>query len=290
VWKYGSAPGGVYLLDKVAGITSRKAARAVAEANGFRKYGHCGTLDPDATGLLVVIMGKATRLASYISGGTKRYSFDLVTGVSTDTLDMSGRVLEEIDSSHLSTSDVVKALADFTGTFPQKVPVFSAVRVGGSRGYKLARQGETPDMPEKTVTVCNWKHGELEGCRIALEATVSQGTYVRALARDIGNVLGTCAVADNIRRTAAGLFSVTEASESTGSEQAMLSMAEAMRGYPGKVVSDSVAEGIAHGNPFAWEVSGTATALNSRGELLAVGVGDGAVFQPRVVLVDEVSP
>ena len=289
MWKHSSASGGVYLLDKAAGITSRKAARAVAEANGFRKYGHCGTLDPDATGLLVVILGRATRLASYISGSTKRYSFDLVTGVSTDTLDMSGRVLEEVDSSHLSSSDVVKALADFTGTFLQRVPIFSAVRVGGSRGYKLARQGEAPDMPERTVTAGNWEHGMLEAGRITLEVTVSQGTYVRALARDIGSALGICAVADNIRRTVAGLFSVAEASTSTDSEQALLSMAEAMRGYPGKVVSDYVAQGIAHGNPFPWKVEGTATALNSRGELLAVGVGDGAVFQPRVVLTNEVS-
>jgi tRNA pseudouridine55 synthase len=289
VLKPGSASGGVYLLDKAAGITSRKAARAVAEANGFRKYGHCGTLDPDATGLLVVILGKATRLASYISGSTKRYSFDLVTGVSTDTLDLSGRVLEEVDSSHLSTSDVVKALEEFTGIFSQKVPVFSAVRVGGSRGYKLARQGETPEMPERTVTASDWKHGSLEDGRITLEVTVSQGTYVRALARDIGMVLGVFAVADSIRRTVAGLFSVTMASKNTCSEQAMLSMAEAMRGYPGKLVPDSVAEGILHGNPFPWEVVGTATALNSRGELLAVGVGDGSVFQPRVVLVDEVT-
>lgn len=283
----GSASGGVYLLDKAAGITSRKAAKAVAKANGFRKYGHCGTLDPDATGLLVVILGKATRLASYISGSTKRYSFDLVTGVSTDTLDMSGRVLEEVDSSHLSTLDVVSVLADFTGTFPQKVPVFSAVRVGGNRGYKLARQGETPDMPVREVTAGSWEHGELEDGRITLEVTVSQGTYVRALARDIGKALGTFAVADRIRRTVAGLFSVTEASKDNCSEQAMLSMAEAMRGYPGKLVADSVAEGIVHGNPFPWEVAGTATALNRRGELLAVGVGDGSVFQPKVVLVDE---
>ncbi|MEA3267226.1 MAG: tRNA pseudouridine(55) synthase TruB, partial [Candidatus Fermentibacteria bacterium] len=196
--------GGVYLLDKAAGVTSRRSAMAVAKANGYKKYGHCGTLDPDATGLLVVLLGKATRLAPYISGDTKRYSFDMVTGILTDTLDMSGEILARADCAHISTDDVIAALGKYTGTFLQRVPLFSAVRINGKRGYKLARAGETPEMPERTVSVSDWSLGELSENRIALEVTVSSGTYVRALARDIGAAMGIPAIADNIRRTMAG--------------------------------------------------------------------------------------
>lgn len=280
--------GGVYLLDKPAGVTSRLAARAVAKANGYKKYGHCGTLDPDATGLLVVILGKATRLAPYISGEKKRYSFDMVTGVLTDTLDMSGEVLREADCSHLTTDDVVAKLPEFTGTFLQKVPLFSAVRVDGKRGYKLARAGKTPEMPEKTVTVTDWEFGELSNNRISLEVTVSTGTYIRALARDIGEALNIPAVADNIRRTMAGAFSITEASELNDHKESFLSMVKAMREYPQITVNASQAQGICHGNPFPAQIKGIALAVDMSGNLLAVGIGDGKIFQPKVVMASEV--
>ncbi|MCK5130838.1 MAG: tRNA pseudouridine(55) synthase TruB [Candidatus Sabulitectum sp.] len=280
--------GGVYLLDKAAGVTSRRAAMAVAKANGFKKYGHCGTLDPDATGLLVVILGKATRLASYISGDTKRYSFDLVAGVLTDTLDMSGEIFKEADCSHLTTEDVVARLPEFTGTFQQRVPLFSAVRINGKRGYKLAREGETPEMPERNVTVTDWKSGELLDNRIPLEVTVSAGTYIRALARDIGEALNIPAVADCIRRTMAGSFSISEASELYNHKGSLLSMVEAMRGYPQIRVTPSQAHGVFHGNPFPAQIKGTAVAVDATGNLLAVGIGDGVLFQPKVVLATEV--
>ncbi len=280
--------GGVYLLDKAAGVTSRHAAGAVARANNFKKYGHCGTLDPDATGLLVVILGKATRLAPYISGDTKRYSFDLVTGILTDTLDLSGKTLEEADCSHLTTHDVASVLPAFTGTFLQKVPLFSAVRVDGKRGYKLARAGENPDMPEREVTVTEWSAGELSGNRMTLEVTVSAGTYIRALARDIGTALNIPAVADNIRRTMAGSFSLTEASKQDCCSESLLTMAEAMRGYPTIEVDAAHFTGILHGNPLNSEVQGTAVAVDPNGNLIAVGIGNGTLFQPKVVLVSEV--
>ncbi|MCK5785323.1 MAG: tRNA pseudouridine(55) synthase TruB [Candidatus Sabulitectum sp.] len=276
--------GGVYLLDKMAGVTSRHAAMAVAKANGFKKYGHCGTLDPDATGLLVVLLGKATRLASYISGDSKRYSFDMVTGIDTDTLDLSGRLLREVDCSDLTTELLVAKLPLFTGSFLQRVPLFSAVRVGGKRGYKLARQGETPEMPERMVTVAGWSSGELKGNRIPLEVTVSTGTYIRALARDIGKSLSISAVADNIRRISAGRFTVDDASTLNDSEGSMLTMAEAMSQYPSVTVTAGTAMGISHGNSFPFENTGTAVALDIHGELLAVGTGDGVTFQPKVVL------
>ena len=276
--------GGVYLLDKMAGVTSRHAAMAVAKANGFKKYGHCGTLDPDATGLLVVLLGKATRLAPYISGDSKRYSFDMVTGIDTDTLDMSGRILREVDCSDLTTDLVVAKLPFFTGSILQRVPLFSAVRVGGKRGYKLARQGETPEMPERMVTVSDWSSGDLAGNRIPLEVTVSTGTYIRALARDIGDSLNIPAVADNIRRTTVGRFTISEASTLNDHKGSMLTMTQAMSQYPSVTATAEIERGISHGNSFPAEISGTAVAVDIHGNLLAVGTSNGVTFQPKVVL------
>ena len=275
--------GAVYLLDKQIGITSRKAASRVAHAQGFKKYGHCGTLDPDATGLLVVLLGKATRLASYISGSTKRYSFQLVTGISTDTLDMSGKVLEQWDTSSVTTAMVQGVLENYTGTFMQKVPAFSAVRVNGKRGYELARQGKTIEMPEREVTVSQWKCGRMSEGRITLEVTVSQGTYIRALCRDIGISLGIPAVADNIRRTRAGVFSVDQAAQIPDSKGALLTMAQALKEYPQIVLSQHDSVRISHGMSVDISATGITVLLNRNGEVAAIAQGFEKEARPLVV-------
>lgn len=278
--------GAVYLLDKQPGITSRKAAYQVAQAQGFKKYGHCGTLDPDATGLLVVLLGKATRLASYISGSTKRYSFSLVTGISTDTLDMSGKVIEKWDTSSVTAEMVQGVLDQFTGTFSQQVPAFSAVRVNGKRGYELARQGKTVEMPQRDVTVSNWTCGEMTDGSITLEATVSGGTYIRALARDIGLALGIPAVADNIRRTRAGIFSVDQAAQIADSRGALLTMAQALKEYPQVILSQSESARISHGMPLGSAASGVTVLLQRDGELAAIAKGTGRELRPVVVFLN----
>ncbi len=275
--------GAVYLLDKQSGITSRKAAAQVAKSFGFTKYGHCGTLDPDASGLLVVLLGKATRLASYIAGETKRYSFQLVTGIMTDTLDMSGEVLEKVDSSSVTSDSVRKALRDFTGTFSQQVPLFSAVRVNGKRGYRLAREGRKPDMPFREVTVSRWKCGKMNNGRISLEATVSSGTYIRALARDIGKAIGIPAVADSIRRTCSGSFSVKQASCNPDSSDSLLSMGEALKSYPALVLSNDDVKRVSHGMSIEAEIEGISVLLNKSGEVAAIGKGLGSEIRPVVV-------
>lgn len=280
--------GAVYLLDKGRGATSRRAAGEAARANGFRKYGHCGTLDPDATGLLVVVLGRATRLAPFISTGTKRYSFTLVTGIGTDTLDMTGEVTERADTTGLTTNMVVEALGGVTGTFQQRVPVFSAVHVDGKRAYSMARKGQSPDMPLRSVTVTDWSHGEMAHGRISLEATVSGGTYVRALARDIGQSLGVPAVADEIRRTAVWNFSIEEASPEPASPHALLDMASAVsRGYPVVPLSREGALRVVHGMPVAGSMTGVAALVGPGGGLLAMGTGNGEDIRPTTVLASK---
>lgn len=262
------------------------ASGKTAEALGFRKYGHCGTLDPDATGLLVVLLGKATRLASFLSGEIKRYSFTVVTGVSTDTLDMSGEVTERADDYHLSIEAVTGALEKLTGNIQQQVPLYSAVRVEGKRGYKLARKGEKPEMPVRTVTVSNWTVHGIEGDRIKLEVTVSAGTYVRALARDIGRIIGVPSAADSIRRVSAGVFSVNEASPGPDTPDSLLSMADAV-GRVMKTVTLTGSESyrIVNGMEVPRGEEGIRALLDTSGRLLAIGSGNGVSIRPSTVLM-----
>lgn len=278
--------GNVYLLDKRRGITSRKASREVAASFGYSRYGHAGTLDPDATGVLVVLLGRATRLSRFLTGQSKRYGFVLRLGKATDTDDNCGKLLSEKPAAHITRADVADLIESrFQGQFEQQVPRFSAVRVDGKRAFVRAREGDSGvDMPSRSVTVTDWEMGTLVDCRMELSVTVSPGTYIRALARDIGECLGTGGIALDIRRTASGEFSVEECSIEPDTGSSLLSMAAAMRGFGRLSLDRESAEILRHGASVPGTISGTAAILDPDGRLIAVGSGNGIVVKPICVL------
>jgi len=278
--------GNVYLLDKRRGITSRKASREVAASFGYSRYGHAGTLDPDATGVLVVLLGGATRLSRFLTGQSKRYSFVLRLGRATDTDDDCGRLLFEKPAAHITSADVTDLIESrFQGLIEQRVPRYSAVRVDGKRAFVTAREGDSGiDMPSRSVTVTDWRIGTLADCRMELSVTVSPGTYIRALARDIGECLETGGIAMDIRRTASGEFSVEECSSEPDTGSSLLSMASAMRGFSSLSLDLEFVERLRHGASVPGAVSGTAAILDPDGRLIAVGSGDGKVVKPICVL------
>ncbi len=277
--------GAAFLLDKEAGMTSRRAAGGVAEAWSFRKYGHAGTLDPEATGLLIVLMGRATRLSRYLTPHDKRYRFGLHLGLTTDTDDDTGRVLERREGAGVTEEELLAECARMTGVLRQRVPAFSAVRVGGRRAHRMARRGERPEMPEREVTVRDWKLLDLSGGRATMEVTVSSGTYVRALARDIGKALGTGGSAFGIRRTAVGPFDVSEASTDPGREGSLLEMTDVLRGYPAIEAGPDEVDRLRDGTRIEAAGSGTAFVTDDRGELVSVGEREEGFFYPRCVLM-----
>jgi tRNA pseudouridine55 synthase len=276
--------GAVYLLDKPEGETSRKSAGRVCRAWGYSKYGHSGTLDPDATGLLIVLMGKATRLSRFLMPFPKRYGFGMRLGIRTDTDDTTGEILERNPVSDVSEEELHSVLRGFTGDFQQRVPEYSAVRVKGRRAYDLARRGLELEMPLREVSARDWKLESIEGEVARLSVTVSSGTYIRALARDIGNELGTGAAAFDIRRTEVGGFSVEEASRDVDSEEALISMASAMRHYPRFEVNDQLRPIVTHGGILPSSMEGIVSLLDGSGRLLAVARGDGGNLKPLCVL------
>lgn len=276
--------GAVYLLDKRAGVTSREAADLVADAWGYGKRGHAGTLDPDATGVLIALLGRATRLSRFVAVHDKTYRFTVRLGVSTDTCDSSGEVISRSSADHVTAEQVEKALAGFTGTFQQRIPRFSAARINGRRAFKAARKGEVLDMPRKEVTATDWVLVGYSPGEAVLEVRVSKGTYVRALARDIGDALGTGGHADSIRRLSVGRFRVEECSESFDDPGALKPMAEAMRGYPSMNLGGIKAVSARHGRALPGQARGYVSLLDKADRLLAIGQGDGTTVKPVCVL------
>ena len=202
------------MIDKPAGMTSHDVVDRVRRSFKTRKVGHAGTLDPDATGVLIVGLGRATRLLAYAQAGPKRYRARARFGITTTTQDASGEVVEVRPAAFLSASDVRLALGSFTGEIEQVPPMVSAVKVGGERLYRKARRGEEVERAPRTVYVARFELTDLEhGARpeATFDIVCSAGTYVRTLIHDLGAALGCGAHLVALRRTEAGGFTEAEA-------------------------------------------------------------------------------
>ncbi len=252
---------GVVLVDKAAGSTSHDVVSRCRRLFGQRRVGHAGTLDPDATGLLVVGLGQATRLLGYVVGLPKSYTAEVVLGVATTTLDSSGEVVGCWDMEGVSLADVRRAAAGLTGDILQVPPMVSALKVGGRRLHQLARQGLEVDRPARAVRVSRFDVGDLirteAGGRRVLSARVdcSSGTYVRSLAADLGQALGGGAHLRFLRRVEVGPFTVEQARAVGSLSVADVLPPTAAVGHLSRLeVDGELAERVSHGAPLSREV------------------------------------
>ncbi len=202
---------GVLVVDKPAGPTSHDVVERVRRALAASRVGHTGTLDPFATGVLPLCVGKATRLARFLSGGDKVYRAAVRLGFATSTDDLTGEPLSEPRPVAADGAAVSRALSTLVGCFDQVPPAFSARHVGGRRAYELARRQQAVAVAATPVTVHSIELLALEGERLQIEVRCSAGTYVRALARDLGERLGTGAHLTALRRTRSGPFDLSQA-------------------------------------------------------------------------------
>ena len=199
------------LVDKDPGKTSHDIVAEVRVALDERHAGHTGTLDPSATGLLVVALGRALKMVPYHEGHDKKYAVTVRLGVRTETDDAAGRVIEERDASGVTRKEVEAVLPRFTGPIRQRPPAFSAVKVDGERAYRLARRGESVELPEREVTISELRLERFEPPLLNLIVRGSKGTYVRSIARDLGEALGCGGSVAELRRLAVGPFRVENA-------------------------------------------------------------------------------
>lgn len=203
---------GLLLIDKASGLTSHDVVQRVRRILMLRKVGHCGTLDPSATGLLAITLGKATRLTRFLIRAPKVYSGAIRFGSATDTYDASGKVTHEGDASNLTDAQILEEMATFVGTFEQAAPPFSAKKTNGVRYYTLARRGEKVPEACKEITIFEFSpRGTLGGDSLAFRLACSSGTYVRSVAHDLGKRVECGAHLESLRRLSVGPLEVAEA-------------------------------------------------------------------------------
>lgn len=276
------------LVDKPAGPTSHDVVAAVRRAFQTRRAGHTGTLDPFATGLLVVLVGRATRLARFLVGMSKDYTGMIRLGVTTATDDLTGETIQASDTwETLDDEAIRRAMESLKGEISQRPPRFSAKQVEGRRAHRRARRGEEFELAPEAVTVHEFRMIARTGADLEVSVSVGSGAYIRALARDLGERLGCGAHLAALRRTRVGPFRVEDAApldqivandvplrppwEAVGHlQQVELSLTERSLVRQGRSIPLPARTGLA--------------ALLESGELVAVGEADGAVCRPVVVL------
>jgi len=204
---------GVILIDKPTGITSFDVIRQLRRITGIRKMGHTGTLDPFASGLLIICIGKATRLAAKIISEDKEYLTTMVLGKKTDTGDLTGKVISERTFDNISTEMIDHLIPEILAINNQIPPRYSALKVNGRKAYELARDNKEFKLESRPVKILNFRFEQLDLPEIIYRTTVSKGTYIRVLSETIGNMLNTDATTSGLRRLKIGCHSVSQAVE-----------------------------------------------------------------------------
>ncbi|MBW6472094.1 MAG: tRNA pseudouridine(55) synthase TruB [Anaerolineaceae bacterium] len=271
---------GVIVIDKPIGMTSHDVVQIVRKGTNIRRAGHTGTLDPRASGVLVVLVGPAVRLSEYVSASDKRYQAVIQLGTTTDTYDADGRVLSttSVDISEKQFDDVLQS---FVGQIEQVPPPYSSVKVKGRHAYDMARNGEEVDLEPRTINVYNLDLLEWAPPEAVIDVYCSSGTYVRSLAHDLGEKLGCGAHLIGLRRTKSGRFTLRdavplrklrEAFENDTWQKLIIPAAEALTDWPAVELTTEQLDIVRHGRRIPAEpgVGTMARAISEEGELIGL--------------------
>ncbi len=288
---------GVLVVDKPIGLTSHDVVQIIRRGTGIRRAGHTGTLDPRASGVLVVLIGPAVRLSEYVSASDKRYQATIRLGSSTDTYDAEGIVTD----SSTSIEDVTEErfdeiLQQYVGEIEQVPPPYSAVKVKGKKAYEMARKGENVELSPRTINVYSLEVLEWAPPEVVVDVYCSSGTYVRSLANDLGNELGCGAHLIGLRRTKSGRFTLRDAVPLRRLQESfdagdwyrnLIPAAEALADWPMVELNADEVELVRHGHrvPADPDASGWARAISQQGDLVALVEYDADTneWQPRKV-------
>ena len=295
-----SRTSGVLVIDKPVGMTSHDVVQVVRRGTGIRRAGHTGTLDPRASGVLVVLIGPAVRLSEYLSTSEKRYQAVMKFGMTTSTYDTEGAITSEGGSFDFEFEDLEEALSKFVGEVEQTPPVYSALKIDGRRAYEMARAGEEVEMEPRMITVHSLELLEWEPPEAVIDIQCSSGTYIRSLAHDLGEEMGSGATLINLRRTKNGRFTLRDAVSLRKLEEAfsngdwyryLIPPAKALADwYTVELEHDQIDE-VRHGHRVAAiepMPTGTwARAISQEGELVALVeyIEEDQEWQPRKVFM-----
>jgi len=273
---------GVLVIDKPIGLTSHDVVQVIRRGTGIRRAGHTGTLDPRASGVLVVLVGPAVRLSEYVSTSDKRYQATVRLGSSTDTYDTEGTVTSTSDlADSITEDDFDDILQNFVGEIQQVPPPYSAVKVKGKKAYEMARQGEEVDLEPRTINVYSLEILEWAPPEVVIDVYCSSGTYVRSLANDLGKELGVGAHLVGLRRTKSGRFTLRDAVPLRRLQEAfdvgewyryLIPAAEALADWPMVELDADDVELVRHGHRISADkdASGWARGVSLQGDLVAL--------------------
>jgi tRNA pseudouridine55 synthase len=296
-----NAISGVLVVDKPVGMTSHDVVQVIRNGTGLRRAGHTGTLDPRASGVLVILVGPAVRLSEYVSASDKRYQAIIRLGGTTDTFDAEGRVTPSKDPLNITEAQFEEALKSFVGEIEQTPPPYSAVKVRGRKAYEMARQGEEVNLEPRKITVHHLEVLEWTPPEVVIDVHCSSGTYVRSLANDLGEKLGCGAYLVGLRRTKSGRFTLRdsvplrklqEAFAAGNWYQYLIPAAEALGDWPAVELNPDEVEGVRHGHRVKAKEADTVhqkvRGVSTQGELvalmeLATGEDGSPEWQPKKV-------
>lgn len=296
-----NAISGVLVVDKPVGLTSHDVVEIVRKGTNIRRAGHTGTLDPRASGVLVILIGPAVRLSEFVSAADKRYQAIIRLGGTTDTYDADGRFTSRSTVPvNLTEEQFNEVLQRFVGEIEQTPPPYSAVRVGGRRAYEMARKGEEVELTPRKITVYHLEVLEWAPPEVVIDVHCSSGTYVRSLANDLGQALGCGAYLVGLRRTKSGRFTLRDAVPLRKLQEAfvtgtwyqyLIPAAEALADWPAVELSPDEVEAVKHGHRIKAAPDskpGMVRGISMAGELVAImtletGEDGSLEWQPKKV-------
>ena len=267
---------GILLIDKPAGYTSHDIVNIVRKQLHTKKVGHCGTLDPDATGVLVVCVNKATKAIQFLTSDSKIYRATLTLGKSTETYDGSGKTIEEKEVGHISLKDVKEALHHFLGKSTQLPPIYSAIKVNGKKLYEYARNGQHVDIQPRQIEIYQIDFISFDGKNIVFDVSCSKGTYIRSLCVDIARKLGYPGHMSHLIRVQSGQFPLSKCislEDFKNDHYSLLGIDEALNHFPKLTVSDDSI--VYHGKKIKSNIDNQVAICNKQGHILAIYEPDG---------------
>lgn len=281
---------GLVIVDKPAGITSHDVVSRVRRLAGTRKVGHAGTLDPMATGVLVLGINRATRLLGHLTLTDKAYSGTICLGVATSTDDAEGEVVSRAETDALTETAVRSGLAAMVGNIQQRPSSVSAIKIDGRRAYDRVRSGEQVELPTRSVRIDAIDVVGIEGALVDIDVRCSSGTYIRAIARDLGEALGVGGHLTRLRRTQVGPFGIGQSRtlEELADEFAVVPIAEAAAAtFPSVVLEEAEATAVGYGRPLQRRLADDAEValFDASGRFLALYRNEGEKARPVAVFL-----
>lgn len=287
---------GVLVVDKPIGLTSHDVVQIIRRGTGIRRAGHTGTLDPRASGVLVVLVGPAVRLSEYVSASDKRYQATILLGSSTNTYDAEGSVTSSAPLENITEEGFDELLQKYVGEIEQVPPPYSAIKVKGRRAYDMARKGEKVELEPRKIQVYSLELLEWDPPEVVIDVYCSSGTYVRSLANDLGEELGCGAHLIGLRRTKSGRFTLKDAIPLRRLQETfeagdwymnLIPAAEALSEWPLVELNADEVEKVRHGHRIPAETGsqGWARGVSQQGDLVALleAIEEGGEWQPRKV-------